>query len=291
MSGYFQRLAQRSGWAGQQPIAPRPITAGSETMPPEVNDVRNVAQPTSRNASAQMAPHVESSDKVTHSTATEHEPTAHKASGDMAPHEQRERNHQPPESADDVSVDVVPKVEIRTLEIAQPRTETGPAEEQPSRQVDSTSPIAPTNDTQDTEPATTPRAEKSERPAGTVPSFIHEVSREWAREEVRVREVVSEPSRLPVVEHADGQERSTGAEARASFHVEVTPQPLSSHGPPFEDRRESPSVSIGHVSVEVHTPTAEPTVQAMPAAPPSVRPAPAKPQRQIDLRRYYLRGV
>lgn len=287
MSGYFQRLAKRSG-VGGRPVPDR-VNQPARAAINEVEEVHQVAQPAATiNPEQRTETPLPTSPSVAPSQTVELERT------EPQPTFENARSGHSNEKAEETSRAYLPETEHKTTEsrveeVAQPSFK--PIEYEPSLATEEKKVEAePTVATEDLI-AEMPGSEVvfSQRPADTHPSFIRQEKTVTETERVMVRSVV-EPETS-----AYSQPETTTAEPEfLQTQVRIEPSPPVptdlERRPETKDNESGPRIHIGQIQVEVHTPPSQPALQAAPK--PTPRPSrPAKPQtRNPDLRRYYLRG-
>lgn len=287
MSGYFQRLAKRSG-VGGGPVSDV-TTRSSRAAIAEVEEVHQVSQPAAMNQPEQKADAPFSS-----SLSTEHSQPVDREYSEPQPRFENERSDHSIEKTEEKARVHLPDFENRTTEdrveeVAQPDFQFNEPESKPSTEKQA-APPEPEVVTEYQSVETSHSEQKpSERPAETSPSFIRAERPGNPAERVVVRSVVESDASVNLQREAPVDEPEF-----LQTQVRIEPARVVQNEPalaPETTHNESgPRIHIGQIQVEVHAPPSQPALQAAPK--PTPRPSrSAKPQtRNPDLRRYYVRG-
>ncbi len=305
-TGYFQRLAQRSGLTGEQQAAPKtngaPVNASAPELPIEVDDLRQVAQPiTTIKPSAQRET---GNSKNIEPTFIETAPEV-SASGysDVAMADTDTVFEQPLTDKVASSVQTMDSAEIDPLE---PKIETVKLRQPTILSTDETNEfVQPVTDAlpgSETHRQDAPIAEQGieqfstrELSAAVLPRFIREQLQEKVREaapENISEHILEEHVTEQIVDQSAAvSDVQTQEVNRPVMQVEVTArQEQAEHTKTHEDS--AAHISIGQISIDVHTPAPVTSLQVSAKPHRAQRPSrPHQPARPTNLHRYYLRGM
>ena len=296
MSGYFQRLGQRSG-LGEQPVMT--ALAKPEKHPTtEVETVREVLQPRvatnpnthkPRDPDEPLDPH----EPVSPSRRADHSVPRDKHAKDRGeepvPRSEQTASSEPvpPRQTDEIGVEF-PTIDTAIEQVDVPafiRSEMASEVRLPdTNQVEKRTPA----DDKDVREQGVFKGAGSAQPAVTIPGFIRNVETIKEHEQVLVRS-----DDAPVIEpKGNHPEPATTPEfTQSTVSVEAAPRENTTPVEQFSqlEQESGPRIHIGHIQIEVYAAPSPVALQAVPKPAPRPSRSAKASTRSPDLRRYYLR--